>query len=69
MEEQYLFDTPLECINRAIRGFDRQADRGHAMDEKTVLDALQTQFTSYTRDELQEIYRKYGVFDDFEING
>ncbi len=69
MDEQYLFDTPLECINRAIRGFDRQADRGHQMTEKSILDALQTQFTTYTRDELQAIYRQYGVFDDFEIDG
>lgn len=67
MEEQYLFDSPLECINRAIRGLDRKADRGLYVDEKTALDALQTQFTSFTRDELSKIYNQYGVIDNFQI--
>ena len=67
MEEQYLFDTPLECINRAIRGLDRKVDRGLCIDEKTALDALQTQFTSFTRDELSKIYNQYGVIDNFQI--
>ncbi|SOK58635.1 hypothetical protein [Yersinia phage fHe-Yen9-04] len=67
MNEQYLFDSPLECIYRAIRGLDRMADQGVILTEKDALDSLQKQFTSHSRDDLKHIYNTYGVVDNFEI--
>ncbi|AQW88881.1 hypothetical protein FDH34_gp356 [Serratia phage BF] len=67
MEEQFLFDEPIECIYRAIRGLDRLADRGIKLTEKRALDELQAKFTQFSRDELKHIYNTYGVVDDFQI--
>ncbi len=64
MDEQYIFDEPTECIHRAIRGLERTGFNGT---EKEALDYLQGKFTSYSRDELQQIYRQYGEVEDFEI--
>ncbi|AMM43921.1 hypothetical protein FDG95_gp358 [Pectobacterium phage vB_PcaM_CBB] len=64
MDEQYIFDEPNECIQRAIRGLERAGFNGT---EKEALDYLQGKFTSYSRDELQQIYRQYGEVEDFEI--
>lgn len=64
MDEQYVFDEPLECIYRAIRGLDRSGFNGT---ESEALNHLQEKFTNYTRDELQEIYRQYGDVQDFKI--
>lgn len=65
--DTYLFDSPLECIYRAIRGLDRMADQGFDLTEKSALDDLQAKFTSHSRDELKHIYNTYGVVDNFEI--
>lgn len=64
MDDKYIFDEPIECIYRAIRGLDRMNFNGT---ESEALDILQGKFSSYSRDDLQEIYRSYGDVQNFEI--
>jgi flagellin-specific chaperone FliS len=65
-EEQtiFIFDEPLECVQRAIRGLDRKGFNGS---EEEALNRLQIQFPSMTRNDLSDIYRTYGDVQDFEI--
>lgn len=64
MNEQYAFDSKIERIYRAIRGMERT---GFSGDESEALNVLQVQFSNYSRDELKEIYKKYGDINDFKI--
>jgi hypothetical protein len=63
--DSFNFDEPLECVQRAIRGLDRNGFFGS---EEEALNRIQVQFPNMTRNELAEIYRTYGDVQDFEIN-
>lgn len=65
--KEYIFDSPVECVYRAIRGLERKANMGHNISTELALDALQKQFTNMTRAELKEIYCNYGVIENFNI--
>lgn len=62
--ENYVFDQPLECVQRAIRGLERKRNIGS---EEHVLNILQVKFSNMSRDELKNIYRSYCDVTDFEI--
>lgn len=67
MNESYVFDEPQECVERALRGFERKAARDIASTDKEVLSALQERFPEFTRTDLSVIMINFDDVGDFNI--